>query len=176
MRGEEPASPSPKVPREDAQRTDVDTLLGALTFTASGEPILVTADTMEFDYRTRVLSYKGVVEVSQGDMKLKSESLTVVLDEGAANQVREIVAEGSVRLSKGSRWATGGRAVFNQQARTVELSSEAVVHDGPNIIRGDRVVVYLDEERSVVEGGNNRVQTRIFPSTVAKSGTQEATP
>ena len=44
------------------------------------------------------------------------------------------------------------------------LSQNAVVHDGPNEVSGDRIVVYLDEERSVVEGGGGRVKAVLFPS------------
>ncbi|MFI5394373.1 MAG: lipopolysaccharide transport periplasmic protein LptA [Candidatus Binatia bacterium] len=142
-----------------------ESLLGALSFSSKREPISITSDAMEFDYGTRVLTYKGAVVVTQGDMKLESASLTVALDEHADNQVKEVVANGNVRLSKGSRWATGGHAVFDQGNNTVVLSEKAELHDGPNQINGDRVVVYLNEERSVVEGGNNsRVRAVLFPS------------
>jgi lipopolysaccharide export system protein LptA len=140
-----------------------DSLLGGLSFTSSREPISVSADRLEFDYRTRVLTYKGAVKATQGDMHLQSDTLTITLDEQSENRVKEVVAQGSVRLSKGTRWATGGRAVFDQLQRTAVLSDDAVLHDGPNQVSGDRVVVYLDEERSVVEGGNGRVKAVLFP-------------
>jgi len=33
-----------------------------------------------------------------------------------------------------------------------------VLHEGSNEVVGDRVVVYLDENRSIVEGGRKRVK------------------
>jgi lipopolysaccharide export system protein LptA len=141
-----------------------DSLLGALSFSANREPIAVSADAMEFDYRARVLAYKGSVEVTQGDMKLESKRLTVTLDEHPDNRIKEVVADGEVRLSKGTRWATGEHAVFDQAHNTVVLSGNAELHDGPNQVTGDRVVVYLDEKRSVVEGGKGRVIAKLFPS------------
>jgi len=141
-----------------------ESLLGALSFTASRDPISVSADVMEFDYRSRVLTYTGSVVVTQGDMKLESKSLTVALDDHPDNRIKEVVADGEVRLSKGTRWATGGHAVFDQAHNIVVLSDNAELHDGPNQVNGDRVVVYLDEERSVVEGGNRRVKAVLFPS------------
>jgi lipopolysaccharide export system protein LptA len=141
-----------------------DSLLGALSFTANRDPIDVSADAMEFDYRSRVLTYTGHVEVTQGDMKLESKRLTVALDEGPENRIKEVVADGQVRLSKGTRWATGKHAVFDQAQSTVVLSGDAQLHDGPNQVTGDRVVVYLDEKRSVVEGGKGRVTAKLFPS------------
>jgi lipopolysaccharide export system protein LptA len=109
-------------------------------------------------------------------MTLQSRTLTVALDDHAETRLKEVIAEGDVRLSKGTRWATAGRAVFDQARRMVVLSQDAVLHDGPNQVSGERVVVYLDEERSVVEGGSGRVKAVLFPpqdeATPAPAGTQ----
>ena len=86
--------------------------LGALSFTSGREPINVTADSLEFDYRSRVLSYKGGIVATQDDLKLESDTLTLKLDEKGQAQLKEVVASGKVRLSKGSRWATAGRAAW----------------------------------------------------------------
>ena len=141
-----------------------DPLLGPLSFASkSHEPIFVNSDALEFDYQTRVLTYKGNVLATQGDMKLQSNTLTVTLDEQNENRIKEVVADGAVHLSKGDRWATGGHAVFDQTRRTAVLTKDPVLHDGPNQVSGERVVVYLDEDRSVVEGGNQRVKAVLFP-------------
>jgi lipopolysaccharide export system protein LptA len=156
-----PATPAPSPGRGDAGNPS---LLSALSFSGRREPITVTADALEFDYRSRLLTYKGRVEVTQGDIKLNANTLTITLQDQTDNQVKEVVAEGQVRVTQGTRWATGGRAVFDQTRHTVVLSQNAVVHDGPNEVSGDRIVVYLDEQRSVVEGGGGRVKAVLFPS------------
>lgn len=143
-----------------------DSLLGALSLSSRRDPIAVTADTMEFDYRTRVLTYKGSVVVTQADMKLEANNLTVSLDEHADNRVKEVVADGNVRLSQGARWATGGRAIFDQARNLVVLRDNAELHDGPNEVKGDLVTVYLDEQRSEVKGGKGRVTAKLFPSQI----------
>ena len=153
-----------------------DSLLNALSFSSKRDPISVAADGLEFDYRTHVLVYKGGVEVIQGDIKMQSQTLRVVLDDHAENRVKEIVAEGNVRVSKGPRWATGGRAEFDQAKQTVVLSDDAVVHDGSNEVSGDRIVVYLNENRSVVEGGTGRVRAVLFPSKTGTPGTEGSAP
>lgn len=160
---------SPAPPRGAANG---DALLGGLSFTSSREPIAMTADTLEFDYRTRVLTYKGSVVVTQGDMKLQSATLTVALDDHADNRVKEVTAIGDVRLSKGTRWATAGRAVFDQTERKVVLSDNPVLHDGDSQVSGERVIVYLDEQRSVVEGGSGRVKAVLVPSPSRADGRQ----
>jgi lipopolysaccharide export system protein LptA len=147
-----------------AGAADADPLLGALSFGSSHEPISVTSDALDFDYRARIITYRGNVVATQGDMHLQSNTLTVALDDKKSDRLKEVVAEGAVKLSKGTRWATAGRAVFDQNARTVVLSNDAVLHDGQNQVSGERVVVFLDEQRSVVEGGDEgRVKAVLYP-------------
>lgn len=169
---------------------------------SSKEPITVTSDTLEYDYRGNVVRYRGRVEVIQGDVKLVSDLLTITLESrkrdgkgGAppapapaapappppdeakptgrdASRVREIVAEGSVRIDQGPRWAVGGRAVFDQIHRTLVLTQDPVLHDGQNQVAGDRVIVFLDEDRSVVEGGQQRVKAVLVPDQQPAAGKQ----
>lgn len=159
------------------------------------QPITVTADTLEYDYKTNVVVYRGDVVATQGEMKVRSDTLTVTFaaarDGGGApttdksgQRLEQIVAVGNVRIDNGTRWATGGRAVFQQDARTLVLTETPVLHDGPNEVAGDRVVVYLDENRSVVEGGRKRVKAVVFPgkedglapARKAKDGTPNGAP
>ena len=174
----------------------------------SKEPINVTSDNLEYDYKANVVVYKGSVEVIQGPTKLTSDVLTVTMvndkdnktgdnktggqaadpppppaggdKQGAQAQngqqsgqttgpdtgrVQNIVAVGNVRIDQGARWAVGGHAVFDQGQRTLVLTENPVLHDGPNVVAGDRVVVYLDENRSIVEGGRKRVKAVLYPNS-----------
>src|SRR4029450_5184143 len=148
----------------------------------SKEPITVISDNLEYDYKKNVVVYRGKVEVTQGNVKLVSDTLTITLEnqkqdgqnpgakttpttqpppgQGPADtgRVQEIVALGNVRIDQGTRWAVGGRAVFDQTQRTLVMTENPVLHDGPSEVAGDRVVVFLDEDRSVVEGGQKRVK------------------
>ena len=151
---------------------------GSAVFDAGGfgnrkEPITITSDSLEYDYKTNVVVYRGDVLAIQGDTKVRSDTLTVALgprDGGLpasaskGQRLQQIVAVGKVRIDNGTRWATGGRAVFEQGSRTLVLTEAPVLHDGSNEVAGDRVIVYLDENRSVVEGGRKRVKAVIYPS------------
>jgi lipopolysaccharide export system protein LptA len=162
-----------------------DGLLDAGGFSNRKEPIHITSDSLEYDYKANVVVYRGDVVAIQGDMKVRSDTLTVTLvstRDGNGNgtppatsdpvppgastggqKVQQIIAVGNVRIDDGSRWATGGRAVFEQSSRTLVLTETPVLHDGPNEVAGDRVVVFLDENRSVVEGGRKRVKAVVYP-------------
>jgi lipopolysaccharide export system protein LptA len=144
-------------------------------FSNKKEPITVTSDMLEYDYKANVVVYRGTVQATQGNVTLKSDTLTVTLERaegatggagvpgGGGSRLREIVAVGNVRIDNGTRYATGGRAVFDQGRRTLVLTETPVLHDGQNEVAGDRVVVYLDEDRSVVEGGRKRVKAVLYP-------------
>jgi lipopolysaccharide export system protein LptA len=139
-------------------------LLSTLSLKSDRGPVEITAKVLEFDYRKFELTYEGDVTVKQGEMTLQAERLRILLDEGAAEVVRKVIAEGKVRITQGDRVATGGRAVFDQASRTVKLSDGAVLRQGLNEVTGEEVEVYLDEERSVVKSdGAGRVRARLFP-------------
>jgi len=62
------------------------------------------------------------------------------------------------------RRATSQKATFDQGKNKVTFDGDAVVREGANVIRGERITYYVEEERSVVEpvkGG--RVSTSITP-------------
>jgi len=154
-------------------------LLGSQEDWGGRGPITITAATLEYDYKRNVVTDRGDVRATQGNVSVHSDALTITLltdrrDEGGAEgsapaadpervSLQEIVASGSVRIEQGERFATGQRAVFDQARRILLLTGAPVLHDGPNEIAGERVVVYLDEDRSVVEGGNRRVKAVLYP-------------
>jgi lipopolysaccharide export system protein LptA len=83
----------------------------------------------------------------------------------AKQRLKEIVAEGHVEITSGDRRATGKKAVFDEAQRIVVLSGDAVMQEGGNQVTGERVTVYLDEKRSVVDGGggSRRAEMVLVP-------------
>jgi lipopolysaccharide export system protein LptA len=159
-----------------------DDVFQSLSLGSRKDPIQINADALELDYKSSTITYHGSVQLTQGDVTLTSDRLTISYDPEAvkrgtasasarpregtndAARIREVVAEGNVRIRQRERLAEGGRAVFDQATQTIVLSNGAVLHDGPNKVTGERVVVYLQEERSVVESGSgSRVQAVLFP-------------
>ena len=137
---------------------------GEFTLTSTKEPIQVSSDKLEFDYKGRKAIFRGGVEVVQGEIQLGADTLTVVYSEvGKEQQLREVIAEGGVKIVQGVRKATGKRAVFDQSNRTLVLTGDAVLEEGANQINGDTIVVYPDESRMEVKGDNRRVKVFLFP-------------
>jgi lipopolysaccharide export system protein LptA len=132
-------------------------------FTASRAPIDITSDTVEADQKTNRVTFKGNVVAKQEDTTLYANTLTITYDPNM-KKLKEIVAVGNVKVVQWDRRATGQKATFDQEKNKVVLDGDAVVREGTNVIRGERIIFYVDEERSVVEGGKGgRVSTSITP-------------
>jgi lipopolysaccharide export system protein LptA len=148
--------------------------ISSFSLTARKEPIRVRSQGLEFFYDEKRIVYRGDVVATQGDETLKSKILTVTYEdvpakngnssqktgEGSFNgrqQLKEIIAEGDVEIISGNRRATGKKAVFTEATRTVVLSGNAVLQEGQNQVSGERVTIFLDEKRSVVDGGAQMV-------------------
>jgi lipopolysaccharide export system protein LptA len=157
-----------------------------LSLSSRREPIQIDADTLELDYKGSTVTYEGNVKVTQGEVTLTSDRLVITYDaedlgsatdrksatprrDEAAERIRQIVAEGRVRIQQEGRVAEGRRAVFDQAAQTLVLSDHAVLHEGKNQVSGDRIVVYLNEQRSVVESGSTsaRVSAVLYPGSLS---------
>src|SRR5215475_2005253 len=174
-------------------------LLSASTFTASGDaaaptkdvsktkggtafefnkkdPIYINSDWMEFDQTKNTITYKGRVVTTQGEMTLRSETLTAEYTENM-KQIKQIVAEGKVNATQGNRVATGEKVVFDDQAKTVTLTGSPVMRQGNNQISGSKVIYFVEQNRAVAEGdGNVRVQATIFPEELGKQDKGESAP
>jgi lipopolysaccharide export system protein LptA len=132
-------------------------------FTASRAPIDITSDTVEADMKTNTVTFKGNVIAKQEDTTLYSNTLVVNYDPDT-KKLKEIIAIGNVKVVQLNRRASGQKATFDQEKNKLVLDGEAVAREGDNVIRGERITFYVDEERTVVEpvkGG--RVSTSITP-------------
>ena len=127
------------------------------------DPIYITADWMEVDQKQNTITYKGRVVTIQNDMTMRSETLTAYYDP-EMKQMKQIVAEGKVNATQGNRVATGDKAVFDDQAKTVTLTGSPVMRQGNSQVSGVKVVYFIEKDKAIAEGDNKvRVQATIFP-------------
>lgn len=139
-----------------------------LTFSGNNGPINIKSDKLSLDYKNRTVTFRGHVHAAQAGSEVTSDSLTVKYGNDF-HDIKEIVADGSVRLSQGTRWATGSHAVLNQDTHTAVLTGSPVIHDGTDQIAGTRITVHLDTGQSEVESA----RAVIFPKQ-AQTGDNEA--
>jgi len=168
----------PKEPKEPKGESSAIPGFGSLSLTSKKEPIEITSQKLDFDYKKRRTVFRGDVEVIQGDVHLNSDLLTVDYEQvGEQQQLKEVTADGNVKIIQAGKKATGNHAVFDQASRTVVLTGNAVLEEGSNQVNGDKIVVHPDDSRMEVLGENRRVKVILFPGQGAlASGKPEAKP
>jgi lipopolysaccharide export system protein LptA len=124
-------------------------------------PVTVTSNTLEVEKGGKVFIFKGDV-VAKEDFTLCSDELRFFYSED--KELREIVATGNIVIIKDDRTAEGDKAVYDRIKRTVVLSGGAKIEQCTDAVRGEKITVFLDEARSVVEGTEDgRVKAVIMP-------------
>ena len=136
--------------------------------TGSDQPIQIEADRLEVRDTEKLAIYSGNVQVRQGDSVLESPELRVfytgeATEAGApGSEVSRIEAGPSVTVSSGDQTASGSNIVLDMAQDLITMTGGVVLTQGPNVVRGERLVVNLQTKQGRMEGG--RVQTLITPS------------
>jgi lipopolysaccharide export system protein LptA len=133
-------------------------------------PIHVEADRMESDQLNAAVLFVGNVEARQGDMLITAERMTVHYGKNDAaadgpdrenKSIESLVAEGKVKITRQDWVASGDWLEFKSDERKVVLTGNTRVWQDNNLVTGDRVVLYLDEGKSVVEKGDRQDGERV---------------
>jgi lipopolysaccharide export system protein LptA len=134
-----------------------------LDFAVAEEPIRVSAKTLEWDHKAHRATFHGEVVARQKDLEIYSDDLMVFFNE-TDNDVTRLVAKGNVRIIQLDRRATCEEAVYDRSQNRLVLEGDPVIRQGQNEVRGRRVIFYVEERRSVVEGGEGgRVKVTLVP-------------
>jgi lipopolysaccharide export system protein LptA len=135
------------------------------------EPVQIEAASLEVRDKDKVATFSGNVHVIQGDTDLRSKTLTVYYEDdsgktrgikaaqpgpGGSSQIKRLEAKGGVLVTQKDQTATGDTGVFDMRSNTITLIGNVVISQGPNVLRGNRLVVDRATGVSRMEGG--RVQ------------------
>jgi lipopolysaccharide export system protein LptA len=149
------------------------------------EPIHINSRRLEVQDKKKVATFVGDVHLTQGDTTLTCQTLIVYYEQNAASgkdpgvvqaqsgpaggqqQIRRLIAKGDVVVMQKDQTATGNQGVFEMKTNIVTLEGNVVVTQGPNVVRGDRLVVDLTSGLSRVQSahGNGRVEGLFLPSS-----------
>jgi lipopolysaccharide export system protein LptA len=135
--------------------------------------IVVKADSLEIDNKKRIVTFTGHVDAQRDIFTMYCEKMDlhyVNRESGASSektqfQVEKIVASGNVKIIRtGGGLATADKAIYYQAEDKVVLTGNPVVKQGKDSVEGSRITLYLKDNRSVVEGSENRkVKAVLFP-------------
>ncbi len=123
-------------------------------------PITVEADHMSSTETTNSVLFTGDVDARQGDVRIRSDEMTVYYTEGtkgvdgkkASQQVEKLINKGNVEITRGEWLGTSNISTYLSKERQFILTGDAKAWEGQNMISGEKIIYYIDEERSEVIG------------------------
>ena len=116
------------------------------------EPMVVTSARMEADELGNTVTFVGEVFLKKEAMTLTSDHLVVFYDP-ASKGVREIEALGNVVVRKEGRVAHANKAIYYSKDEKIVLTGEARISENENQLGGERITLFMRDDRSIVEGG-----------------------
>ena len=119
----------------------------------------------------RVIIFEGHVVVTQDDVTLTGNRLKVVAlpdEKGKTSEIGEkidyIEVDGDVKVVQKDRTATAEKGIFYQKDQKIVLQGKPVVTRGSDKISGSVITVFLQQGKSIVEGGKEiPVQAVLTP-------------
>lgn len=125
------------------------------------QPVKISSDRLEADDMAHQVKFLGHVVVRRGDVSLYAKEVTVFYIEGRGD-IDRIAAVGEVRIVQGERIATADRALLIQKEGKIVLNGSARLRQGQDLVQGEEVTVFINEERSVVKGQEGGRVNAIF--------------
>jgi lipopolysaccharide export system protein LptA len=144
-------------------------------------PIRIEADRMETSQEDSTVVFSGNVQANQAELFIHADQMTVLYAKTpgtsadnssgtAVNPIRNIErikATGNVKIVQENWIATGDSMDFNAADRIITLTGNAKAWQDKNMVSGEKIILYLDEGKSVVEKSTQegeRVKAFIYPS------------
>jgi lipopolysaccharide export system protein LptA len=129
-------------------------------------PVTVDADQLENLQKEGLVVFTGNVVANQNSSTQYADRMEVYLDDKRDRIVRT-VSTGNVRIiTKDCRTGTAKRAEYYDAEQRVVLIGNARVWRDDNVVTGERITIFLAEDRSVVEGGQQeRVKAVFYPKS-----------
>lgn len=137
------------------------------------QSIVINANALEINDADKIVSFVGNVDAVRGTFRIKAEKMVVYYmgnatkdaPAGSEARIEKIVATGDVQIfrEEGGE-ATAQKAVYYQGEEKVILTGNPKLKQGADFVEGNRVILFLDEKRSIVEGTEgNKVRAVLSP-------------
>lgn len=139
-------------------------------------PIIIRSDRLEVDDELKLITFTGNVVATKGELKIRCKKMVIYYTSSGnsttnRSKISKIVATGNVKIYRGRQGgiATSKRAIYYQEKDKLVLTGRPMVRKGKDFVEGERITIYLKENRSVVESSKSKpVKAIIFPKSKKK--------
>jgi lipopolysaccharide export system protein LptA len=119
----------------------------------SDAPVDVSADRIEVQDRADRAIFVGNVHVTQAELALDTERLTVAYSSAGGIQIQRLDASGGVIVRSPSETARGSFGVYDLERKLITLVGDVQLNRGGSQINGSRLVIDLNSGRATIDGG-----------------------
>ncbi len=138
--------------------------------TDPGTPICITSDSVKSDHNMRWVEFIGNARATQQDAVITADRIKIFYRPGGdtgevTSSIEKIISEGNVKIvfDNNTKTATAQKAVYTADERVLVLSEgDPTVWSGKNKIRGKRITLFENENRTLVEGNENEQVEATF--------------
>ncbi|MFO8089858.1 MAG: LptA/OstA family protein [Desulfatiglandaceae bacterium] len=114
------------------------------------EPVtVITSEKMVYNSEKQTAVFENNVQVEDDRLSLSSEKLTAEFDEN--NEVKSLLAEGSVYMEQDDKTAWAESASYNVETGKMVLKGDPLVRQGKDMLQGETITFWRDESRMVCE-------------------------
>jgi lipopolysaccharide export system protein LptA len=129
-----------------------------------GETV-ITSKKLVYDYKRRIAVFDGDVVAADPEIKMQAETMTVWFDE--TNTLKRAMAKGEVKAVYQDKTATGQIVVYDASKGRLEITGNATLVRGKDSIKGDKITVWLNEDKMEVEPNAHMV---VYPQSKDSGG------
>lgn len=122
------------------------------------EVTIITSDKLTADYKQHYALFEGTVVVTDPQMQLTSDRLTVTFD--ANNKIKTLKADGKVNIRQTDKLAKADTATYDIDSGKVVLTGKPRVMRGKDMLEGDEITMFRNESRILV---HPRARLVVYP-------------
>ncbi len=126
----------------------------------TSKPIQIDANTLEVLQNEKKAIFSGNVIATQGEVRLKADSMTVHYKQGESksatpdnSKISKIEVNGNVFLATPKDSAKGDRGVYLVDQKVIRLMGGVVLTSGKNVLKGSGLEYNMATGKSVLAGG-----------------------
>ncbi len=135
--------------------------------------LVIRSQSLEMDNKTRTVIFTGDVDARKSSFTIKCRQMHLYYQDDSSGEaeapgnvkVDRVEATGDVKITRADGGeAMADKAVYYQAEDKIVLTGNPVVKQGEDFVEGSRIIFFIKDRRSIVEGsGQERVRAVIFP-------------
>ena len=110
---------------------------------------VITSEKLTFDYKKQYALFENNVLVTDPEMQLAADRLTVIFD--AKGQAQSIKAEGRVTIKQTDKTAQAGLATYDFETGKIVLAIKPRVTRGRDTLEGELITFWRDQNRMICQ-------------------------